>query len=67
MSDLENKELPKEEGSKDYVEDGKNKLIVKCKFCGSKILDKKVAKYITQEVISKRLFRLYIKLINKYF
>lgn len=52
MSELENKELLQEEGSKDYVEDGKNKFIVKCKFCGSKILDKKVAKYITQEVTS---------------
>lgn len=53
MSELEKKELPQEEDSKDYVEDGKNKLIVKCKFCGSKILDKKVAKHITQEVMSK--------------
>lgn len=53
MSELENKELPQEEELKDYVENGKNKLIVKCKFCGSKILDKKVAKHIKQEVISK--------------
>lgn len=51
MSELENKELLQQEESKDYVEDGKNKLIVKCKFCGSKMLDKKVAEYITQEVI----------------
>lgn len=52
MSELEDKELPQEEGSKDYVENGKNRLIVKCKFCGSKILDKKAATYITQEVMS---------------
>ncbi|CAG5054931.1 unnamed protein product [Parnassius apollo] len=40
---------PAEMSQKDYVEDGQNKLIIKCKFCGSKILDKKSAKYITQE------------------
>ncbi|XP_034825996.1 guanine nucleotide exchange factor MSS4 homolog [Maniola hyperantus] len=30
-------------------EDGFNKLVVKCKYCGSKILDKKSGKYIAQE------------------
>lgn len=49
MSEVENKVVPVESEEKDYVEDGKNKLIVKCKFCGSKILDKKSAKYITLE------------------
>uniref|UniRef100_A0A1E1WAU3 Guanine nucleotide exchange factor MSS4 homolog n=1 Tax=Pectinophora gossypiella TaxID=13191 RepID=A0A1E1WAU3_PECGO len=49
MSEPENQEISVEEGSKVYVEDGKNKLVVKCKFCGSKMLDKKSAKYITQE------------------
>ncbi|GBP20905.1 Guanine nucleotide exchange factor MSS4 homolog [Eumeta japonica] len=34
----------------EYVEDGKNKLVVRCKFCGSKILDKKAAKYISKEM-----------------
>ncbi|XP_048001127.1 guanine nucleotide exchange factor MSS4 homolog [Leguminivora glycinivorella] len=42
MADVENKE--------DLVEDGKNKMNVKCKFCSSKILDKKSANYITQEM-----------------
>lgn len=51
MSEVENKEVSVESEQKDYVEDGKNKLVVKCKFCGSKILDKKSAKYITLEVI----------------
>lgn len=35
----------------EYVEDGSNKLLVKCKFCGSKILEKKAGKFVTQEVI----------------
>lgn len=50
MSEVENNETPVENEEKDYVEDGKNKFIVKCKFCGSRILDKKSAKYITIEV-----------------
>ncbi|CAG9792834.1 unnamed protein product [Diatraea saccharalis] len=49
MSEIENKDTVTEEIQKDFVEDGKNKLIVKCKFCGSKILEKKTAKYVTQE------------------
>lgn len=65
MSELENNELPQEEGSKDCVEDGKNKLIVKCKFCGSKILDKQTAEYVTQEVLSNHLFRLYNLILYK--
>uniref|UniRef100_A0A2A4K5D2 Uncharacterized protein n=1 Tax=Heliothis virescens TaxID=7102 RepID=A0A2A4K5D2_HELVI len=46
MSEVENSEVAVENEQKDYIEDGKNKLNVKCKFCGSKILDKKSAKYI---------------------
>ncbi|XP_075985256.1 RAB interacting factor STRAT [Anticarsia gemmatalis] len=49
MSEVENNETPVENAPKDYVEDGKNKMIVKCKFCGSKILDKKSADYMTLE------------------
>ncbi|CAH0596879.1 unnamed protein product [Chrysodeixis includens] len=49
MSEVEHKETPVENEEKEYVEDGKNKFIVKCKFCGSRILDKKSAKYITLE------------------
>lgn len=49
-----------EDTKKDYVEDGKNKLNVKCKFCNSKILDKQSANYITQEVIIL-IFRVFIK------
>ncbi|XP_021191466.3 guanine nucleotide exchange factor MSS4 homolog [Helicoverpa armigera] len=49
MSEVESTEVAVENEQKDYVEDGKNKLNVKCKFCGSKILDKKSAKYITLE------------------
>lgn len=56
MSEVENKVVQVESEEKDYVEDGKNKLIVKCKFCGSKILDKKSAKYITLEVIFQTLY-----------
>lgn len=50
MSESENQEFTLKEGTNDYVEDGKNKLVVKCKFCGSKILDMKCGKYIVQEV-----------------
>lgn len=50
MSEVENIETPVEKNEKDYVEDGKNKFIVKCKFCGSRILDMKSAEYITLEV-----------------
>lgn len=52
MSELENKEVTQDKDPKDYVEDGKNKLIVKCKYCGSKMLDKKSANYITDEVFA---------------
>lgn len=51
MSEVENAEVAVANEQKDYVEDGKNKLVVKCKFCGSKILDKKSAKYIILEVL----------------
>lgn len=40
----------------DVVEDGFNKLVVKCKYCGSKMLDKKLGKYILQEVIRISIF-----------
>lgn len=66
MSETENKELAKGEGSNEFVEDGRNKLIVKCKYCGSKMLDKKSADYIIQEVLlltSTYNFRSYL-LIN---
>ncbi|KPJ20747.1 PREDICTED: guanine nucleotide exchange factor MSS4 homolog [Papilio xuthus] len=49
MSESENVEKSVEFPETDYVEDGQNKLIIKCKYCTSKILDKKSAKYITQE------------------
>lgn len=39
-----------ENTSNEFVENGTNKLVVKCKFCGSKILDKKFGVYIEQEV-----------------
>lgn len=50
MSEVTNIEVPVENEQKDYVEDGKNRLRVNCKFCGSKILEKKSANYITLEV-----------------
>ncbi|XP_041972526.1 guanine nucleotide exchange factor MSS4 homolog [Aricia agestis] len=34
----------------DLVENNSNKYVLKCKFCASKILDKKSAKYVVQEV-----------------
>ncbi|XP_050673033.1 guanine nucleotide exchange factor MSS4 homolog isoform X1 [Leptidea sinapis] len=34
---------------KELIENGTNKLEVKCKFCGSKMLDKNSGKYITQQ------------------
>ncbi|KAL0861722.1 hypothetical protein ABMA27_009201 [Loxostege sticticalis] len=49
MSEVVNKDTVPDEAQKDYVEDGKNKLLVKCKFCGSKILEKKTAKYVAIE------------------
>ncbi|KAM3958196.1 RAB interacting factor STRAT [Aphomia sociella] len=49
MSDTENNSTTPEGEQKDYVEDGKNKMTVKCQFCGSKILEKKTAKYIAQK------------------
>ncbi|XP_013194389.2 guanine nucleotide exchange factor MSS4 homolog [Amyelois transitella] len=48
MSETEASSAVSEDTTK-YVEEGKNKLIVKCKFCGSKILEKKTATYISQE------------------
>lgn len=50
MSDSNSNDVCKN-NSNEYVEDGANKMIVKCKFCGSKMLDKKAAKYIIDEVI----------------
>lgn len=50
MSDADSKDTPAEAGAAEYVEDGKNKMIVKCKFCDSKILERKTASYLTQEV-----------------
>ncbi|CAB3244879.1 unnamed protein product [Arctia plantaginis] len=47
MSEIEHKEPPVANELKDYIEDGKNKMIVKCKFCGSKMLDKNSATFIT--------------------
>ncbi|XP_068625153.1 guanine nucleotide exchange factor MSS4 homolog [Battus philenor] len=49
MSESENVDKITESSESDYVEDGQNKLIIKCKFCGSKILEKKSAKYVKQE------------------
>lgn len=50
MSEVENKEIVQKDEQKDYVEDGKNKFLVNCKFCGSKILEKKTAEYVNIEV-----------------
>lgn len=50
MSEPETVEKNSEKLSNEYVEDGTNKLVVKCKFCGSRILDKKLGAYINQEV-----------------
>ncbi|XP_053618446.1 guanine nucleotide exchange factor MSS4 homolog [Plodia interpunctella] len=49
MSEAETNNATPEDAQNEYIEDGKNKLIVKCKFCGSKILEKKTATYILQE------------------
>ncbi|XP_004927541.1 guanine nucleotide exchange factor MSS4 homolog [Bombyx mori] len=49
MAEMENDVSPIETEQREYVEDGKNKLVVQCKFCGSKILDKKSSNYIAQE------------------
>ncbi|XP_047540243.1 guanine nucleotide exchange factor MSS4 homolog [Vanessa atalanta] len=49
MSDPDNIDNNAIEDANKYVENGTNKLIVKCKFCGSKILDKKSGKYMKQE------------------
>lgn len=50
MSDSESAEKKGITVSNEYVENGTNKLIVKCKFCGSKMLDKKSGKFVKQEV-----------------
>lgn len=50
MSDTEIVQSKSEEASSEFVEDGSNKLVVKCKFCGSKILEKKTGKFVVQEV-----------------
>ncbi|CAG9570609.1 unnamed protein product [Danaus chrysippus] len=50
MSDTEIVQNKSEEASNDFVEDGSNKLVVKCKFCGSKILEKKTGKFVVQEM-----------------
>lgn len=63
MSEVENNETPVENEPKDYVEDGKNKMLVKCKYCGSKILDKKSADYMILEVKLKATSMLFIMLL----
>lgn len=57
MSETEKngKTLSADMKEKDFVEDGKNKLVIKCKFCGSKILEKKSGTYTIQEASSMRL------------
>lgn len=52
MSESDNIDKNSEKLSNEYVENGTNKLVVKCKFCGSRILDKKFGVYVNQEVIS---------------
>ncbi|CAK1543393.1 unnamed protein product [Leptosia nina] len=39
-----------QKNNSEFVEDGTNKLIVKCKYCGSKILDRKAGKFVTDEI-----------------
>ncbi|CAH3945496.1 unnamed protein product [Pieris brassicae] len=46
MSDADIKDAVENE----YVEDGSNKLLVKCKFCGSKILERKSGKFVRKEI-----------------
>ncbi|CAF4873894.1 unnamed protein product [Pieris macdunnoughi] len=46
MSDADTNDAVENE----YVEDGSNKLLVKCKFCGSKILERKSGKFVTKEI-----------------
>ncbi|XP_047520138.1 guanine nucleotide exchange factor MSS4 homolog [Pieris napi] len=46
MSDADTKDAVENE----YVEDGSNKLLVKCKFCGSKILERNSGKFVTKEI-----------------
>ncbi|XP_045505171.1 guanine nucleotide exchange factor MSS4 homolog [Colias croceus] len=41
--------IDNKEPHNELVEDGTNKLLVRCKFCGSKILDRKSGKYLKQE------------------
>ncbi|XP_050356249.1 guanine nucleotide exchange factor MSS4 homolog [Nymphalis io] len=49
MSNPDNMDNNATEDSNQYVENGTNKLNVKCKFCGSKILDKNSGKYMKLE------------------
>lgn len=64
MSEVENNEVPAANEVKDYIEDGKNKMIVKCKFCGSKILDKNSAAFITLQVKFRFLSVLFVIVRN---
>ncbi|XP_072948101.1 guanine nucleotide exchange factor MSS4 homolog [Epargyreus clarus] len=50
MSEANNSSKSQDDLAKQFVEDGTNKLVVKCKFCGSKILDKNSGKYVSQEI-----------------
>ncbi|KOB73865.1 Guanine nucleotide exchange factor mss4 [Operophtera brumata] len=53
MSDTEAKEATNGVNNQNKnVEDGKNKLAVRCQFCGSKILEKQIGQYM---VIEKEL------------
>ncbi|XP_038218453.1 guanine nucleotide exchange factor MSS4 homolog [Zerene cesonia] len=49
MSEPNALDLGNSETQNELVEDGTNKLLVRCKFCGSKILDRKSGKYMKQE------------------
>lgn len=55
MSETEAKETANGlvETPNEYVENGKNKFVACCKFCGSKILDKQVGQYIVLEVSNR--------------
>ncbi|XP_045488483.1 guanine nucleotide exchange factor MSS4 homolog [Pieris rapae] len=46
MSDADTKDAVENE----YVEDESNKLLIKCKFCGSKILERKSGKFVIKEI-----------------
>ncbi|KAL4717505.1 hypothetical protein ACJJTC_000654 [Scirpophaga incertulas] len=49
MSEPEVNTNEEKKGTSDFVEDGKNKMVIKCKYCLSKILEKKTAVYVEQE------------------